>query len=269
MIVCADDFGLADDINEAIINLIRSKKISAVSCIITAPSCTGEAIEMLRPFESEIDIGLHFALTEAPAISPITEIASIATTDPPLPYPVLLRRSLLGRIVIKEAETEIKAQYERFAQRFGRYPDFLDSHLHIHQLNGIRDGLISFLDSLPDSEMPYIRNSFVPLVKNIKQHVSFFKTLFISHPAGKLRNELKKRGIFTNHGFAGIYDYRYSHKYKNFLVRFFDHMESPNGIIMVHPGLGDKWRLMEYNTLLNMPSSLSDVCQRFNRNTLC
>ena len=56
-------------------------------------------------------------------------------------------------------------------------------------------------------------------------------------------------GIRTNDGFAGIYDYRRTAEYPRFLDRFIACMESPDGLLMVHPGKVEPWRRMEYGTL--------------------
>ena len=57
MIICADDFGMSDGINAAIIKLCQEKKIGAVSVMINH---LGEAaVSSLTSFHSSVQIGLH------------------------------------------------------------------------------------------------------------------------------------------------------------------------------------------------------------------
>jgi predicted glycoside hydrolase/deacetylase ChbG (UPF0249 family) len=164
-------------------------------------------------------------------------------------YRSLAVRSLLKRVCPDEVALEIRAQYERFVRQMGRRPDFIDSHHHAHQLPGIRDGLLMFLRELPAARVPYIRNSYVPLGKNLQQGISVWKTLLISFFGKGFRKRLLRHGFRTNHGFGGIYDYRCPDRYAAFLSRFAQYMESETGILMVHPGFIEPWRVAEYRAL--------------------
>ena len=79
---------------------------------------------------------------------------------------------------------------------------------HAHQLPGVRDGLIAFLKSLPAGVQPYVRNTYIPLWRNLRTGVSVLKNIALSMPGKRLRRALLRHGIPTNDGFTGIYDFR-------------------------------------------------------------
>src|SRR6516225_2878612 len=97
MIVCADDYGLRDDINRAILDLVRFGKLSAVSCLVALEPCTPAAMAELCAHASRIDIGLHLCLTDEGL--PLSVSSARSVTRQVLPaFGELLRRALLGRV---------------------------------------------------------------------------------------------------------------------------------------------------------------------------
>src|SRR5580765_3070169 len=143
MIVCADDYGLAGDIDQAILDLCDSGRLSAVSCMVLLQKCSRAALAQLTKYQSTTDIGLHLCLTDEglPLSAPLA--------NPLRPFGPLLRRALAGRLNALEAASLIAVQYDLFIEKAGRPPDYIDGHLHAHQLPGIREGLLSFVRSLP------------------------------------------------------------------------------------------------------------------------
>jgi len=162
----------------------------------------------------------------------------------------LLRRCLTGRIRADDVTLETSEQYRRFLDLFGRPPDFMDSHLHVHQFPGIREGLLKFLANLPLNQRPYVRNTWMPPAKIFRQKVAISKAVAIGLFGRKMKMLLKARGISTNEGFAGVYDYRFHHLSAGYLMQFARFMEPGNAILMVHPGVTDVWRRAEYNAIL-------------------
>jgi len=55
MIVCADDYGLSDGIDEAILELCRRGKLSAVSCMVALERCCAESMARLSELKSSVD----------------------------------------------------------------------------------------------------------------------------------------------------------------------------------------------------------------------
>jgi chitin disaccharide deacetylase len=249
MIVCADDFGLAEDVDEAIVALARKGRLSAVSCMAGLPRLNRKHVDSLLSCSGHLDIGLHLSLTSSPPCADPQCVASLVRQKRFAEFGMMLRRSLCHRVRGSDAEAEIAAQWKRFVDLCGRPPDFIDSHLHVHQFPGIRDGLVSFVSALPAERKPYVRNSHIPLRKGLAQRVPFLKAWTISLLGRPMRLLLKRNGIATNNGFAGIYDYRLWCKYGQYLEEFLASMESSSGILMVHPGFEEPWRRAEFDAL--------------------
>lgn len=253
MIICADDYGLAPDINAAILELAGEGRVTAVSCMVNRECLTQSALDALLALGGRIDIGLHLDLAgarpAADAVGPRPELLAGGRFPE---FGDLLRLSLRHALRREDFEPEIRAQYDTFVRRAGRPPDFIDSHLHVHQFRGIRDALVGVVAGLPAASRPYLRNAAMPLGKLCRQRVSFWKNALIGLYGRRMLERVRAAGLATNDGFAGIYDYREWRHYAKYLARFARCMESDRGILMVHPGLDEAWRRAEYAGLKDM-----------------
>jgi len=252
MIVCADDFGLAGDINRAVINLVERGRISAVSCMVALAHFDRVAFSDLWKHKEKVDVGLHLTLTD---ISPVYGRSGVKSLLHPSgvlhSMDSLLRRGLWGAVNPDDVAREVRSQYDCFMKYAGCPPDYLDSHLHVHQFPGVREGVLQFLDTLDPVTGPYVRNSAMSFWKITRQGVSPLKCMTIGFFGNRFRKALEKRGFKTNSGFAGIYAYDQYRAYPAFHKRFVDCMESRTGILMTHPGKVEAWREIEYRTLLD------------------
>ncbi|MDD3276022.1 MAG: ChbG/HpnK family deacetylase [Kiritimatiellales bacterium] len=221
MILCADDFGMTEDINRAVTELARAGKIHAVSCMVNLPFFTAEQLSDL----GSVKLGLHFTLAETPQ-----EFRNLVFSA----YTRRLNRDAVYR--------KLSDQFERFEEASGRRPDFIDGHLHIQQLPVIRDVVIEFIQNRCAGNPPHVRNAAMPLRQ------CSLKSLFIAAPGRALKRKLLKAGIPTNNGFGGIYNYSDFMRYPQHLEKFLRTIPE-NGIIMVHPGLNEPWRRAEYDAL--------------------
>jgi hypothetical protein len=246
MIVCADDFGLREDIDEAILELCAARKLSAVSCMVLFEGCSAPSLQRLSRFQEHIDIGLHLCLTQEPAaLSPRQSGAPLLFQS----YADCLRATWRRKAARPELEAEIVSQYEMFEARCGRGPDYIDGHLHIHQAPGVRDALIAFTNSLPPKSRPYVRNTYLPIARLAQGRLPWAKALIIGSFGKRMAAALKAKRISTNDGFAGIYDFPRWKSFPGYLPRFVNCLTQPNGLLVVHPGKTEDWRRREFETL--------------------
>ena len=256
MIVCADDFGMADDINEAILDLAQRGRLSAVSCMVALTGFRVSDLHALSDIEPRIELGLHLVLTANGKV-PRGDIVQPTLGE-------LLKKSLLRQIDEDAIGREVEAQYRCFEELAGRPPDFVDSHLHVHQFPGVRKGVIRFLQQIDAKRRPYLRNNAMPLAKIWKQQVSMAKCFALSRFGEPFQRVASAAGFRTNRSFAGVYDYRTYAEYPKYLGRFIDHMNDDTGILMTHPGMREQWRLTEYETLRET-TLLTGKVNRFTR----
>jgi predicted glycoside hydrolase/deacetylase ChbG (UPF0249 family) len=131
--VCADDYGLDPGVNEGIARLAESGRLQAVSAMVGAPAFRNGVAALARLGERDIDIGLHFDLTQFPLRESASGLGRI------------IAASLTGRISPDRVGTEFRAQLDAFESALGRPPDFVDGHQHVHQLPGIADIVVAEL----------------------------------------------------------------------------------------------------------------------------
>ena len=155
MIICADDYGLTSDVNEAILDLAARRKIDAVSVIVASPSCDAQAVNALRNLADRVSLGLHLLLIDGLPLSPAAGLSSLVSESGFLPpMNSLLRRAIAGSLKANEIQKEVAAQYNAFVRLFGMPPRFMDSHLHTHQFPGVAEALAAFVLGLDATPRP-------------------------------------------------------------------------------------------------------------------
>jgi chitin disaccharide deacetylase len=248
VIVCADDYGLRDDIDEAILDLCLRGKLTAVSCMVAFERCNSDCLKRLRQHESQIDLGLHLCLTDEGLARSLKPHTPGSAADTPK-YSHLLKAALTGQVSSQRIRCEVAAQYELFLAKCGRAPDHIDGHLHVHQLPGVRDGLLDFVLSLPPGQRPYLRNTSLPLPMLWRHRLPWLKAAAIGTFGSRMKARLRAAGLATNQCFAGVYDFRKHQQYPRYLPRFVNCLSAPTGILVVHPGQNEHWRHQEHAAL--------------------
>ncbi|MCW6508438.1 hopanoid biosynthesis-associated protein HpnK [Lichenifustis flavocetrariae] len=131
LIVTADDFGLAREVNEAVELAHTRGVLTAASLMVGAPACA-DAVERARRLPG-LRVGLHLTLLEAP---PVLSRAQI----PDLVGPDGLFRTDMARAgadmffrknVQAQLAAEIEAQFSVFAAT-GLALDHVNAHKHFH-----------------------------------------------------------------------------------------------------------------------------------------
>jgi hypothetical protein len=215
-------------------------------------ACTVEKMTQVLRYRETVDIGLHLCLTHEPVpFEPSLPGNAQSNTRPA--FRNLLSQAVMGRVHAEQILEDIAAQYQAFFTKSGTRPDFIDGHLHAHQLPGVRQALISFVSSLPPDSRPYIRNTRTRISNLRRKHLPWSKAGFIGFFGSRLEHELRKAGLKTNDGFAGIYDFHAQSNYQDFFPLFIECLPKQNGILVVHPGRTEDWRKQEFEVLNQFP----------------
>ena len=250
MMICADDFGLAPDVDEAILQLVSAGKLSAVSVMSSLLAEPTPALKALLELRGQIEVGLHLVLTDEANLPPSEHADSLHRNGRFLTFGNLQMRSLLGGVRSADAQRELAAQYEWFGNLTGFAPDFVDGHMHVQQLPGVRRGLLNFVSGLPQGEQPWVRNGFEPADAIRQRGVAPLKCWAIAKLGGALRERLQAHHIETNDGFAGVCDYGDWQHYPDTLQRILAHVRPGNYLMMAHPGQREDWRRAEFEALV-------------------
>lgn len=253
IILCADDYAQTEAISEGIIDLVKNKRLSAVSCMTTSPYWPAHAA-LLKPYVDTIDVGLHFNLTEGQGLVDNSQLVFT-------PIGKLLITAFLGRLNYQAITNEFSAQLKQFNDYFGKMPDFIDGHQHVHHLPIIREAILSVYQQQLQvmTHKPYLRISSNDYLTCLQDYKNFPKTQIICFTgAMRLKKRLQQLNIPHNQNFAGIYNFSQSQNYRNFFLYFIKQIKH-SGLIMCHPGCAssdvsdplNQSRVNEYNYFLS------------------
>jgi predicted glycoside hydrolase/deacetylase ChbG (UPF0249 family) len=228
VILCADDYAQNRAVSRGILALIRQKRLSATGCFSNS-KLWAEHGQWLLPHLGEVDVGLHFNLTEGYALGPVESV----TRQLELPsLSQLLLRSHLGMISVSAVKHELLRQINRFQEVMGVLPSFIDGHQHVHHFPAVRQAVLEVYQQHFRKSQIYIR-----CAANIMDRgAGAFKRCIIRHTGAlRLAHRLSVMNIPHNKSFSGIYSFghpeRYGTLFKTFLTSIGD-----QGLVMCHPG---------------------------------
>jgi chitin disaccharide deacetylase len=235
IVLVADDYGQAPEIAEAILALIQQGRLSATSCLVTAKHWPQYAKSLL-PYAKQIDIGLHFNLTQGQALS-VEYQAAYGQSFPSLSQVML--KAFFQRLNPEVIAAECRAQLEHFRACLGQEPDFIDGHQHVHQFPSIREALLSVYQQVFTSSKPYIRLVTPRLLTDFNLSTISKKCIILASGTYGMQKLLLKNQIPHNQSFAGIYAFPRAHHYPRYFKRFLQ-VIADQGLIMCHPGLPNR-----------------------------
>jgi len=135
LIVNADDFGLAPEVNQAVAQGFDRGLVRSASLLTgTEHAQDAAAIAAARP---GLGVGVHLALTQVKPVLPPERIPGLASGGAfPTGPRQLIGRLAAGRIPADEMRAEWTAQIEK-ALSLGVRVTHLDGHQHLHVLPGV------------------------------------------------------------------------------------------------------------------------------------
>lgn len=230
VIINADDFGITDGVNKAILRLAGAGIITSTSVMCNMPHYTD--ITRLR---DTIGVGIHLNLTLAkPVAEPIKIPTLISQNGYFHPLPELIRRMNLRSVSKQEVAFELRAQISRLLD-MGIQPDHINSHE-------------SFL------KYPFFKNIGVELAQEfgIKSFRSFLQRKFDFSRLLSPRKTLISFYLFVQKKELRRFGFNLADRYDSLITFGLDHetalkklqqmfKDLPQGIleIVVHPGYID------------------------------
>jgi predicted glycoside hydrolase/deacetylase ChbG (UPF0249 family) len=234
IVLCADDYGISGAVNVAIRDLIVRGRLSATSVMVMAPGFDrfeSAALDRLNASGRRVAIGLHFTLT-AP-FRPVSEGFAPLRDGAFLTLGSTLMASLLGRFGADALAGEVRAQLAAFRAAFGRPPDFIDGHQHVHLFPQIAEAVLKVAnEEAPDAWLRQCGR--VPAAAEWSNP----KALLLDVLSRRFRQRAASLGIRTNPAFAGAYTFRDEADFGALFPGFLDGL--PDGsVVMCHPGFVD------------------------------
>ncbi len=232
--LCADDYGISPGVNKAIRELIQHGRINATSVMVAAPHFTSNeaaALDALNSGAKRAALGLHVTLT-APFEPMSGEFAPLRDGQF-LPLNDMLRTAVSRRLHPKSLAVEIATQVQAFRDAFGRPPDFLDGHQHVHLFPQVRDAFLKVVAQ----EAPYAWVRQCGRASPIRR-LHDRKGLILDILSVRFRRKARRLGIPFNSTFAGAYAFNAKAKFASIFPRFLSGLQD-GGLIMCHPGFVD------------------------------
>lgn len=236
LIVCADDFGIAAGVSEAIAELIAAGRLSATSCMTALPDWKRSAPLLHDTVTARpADVGLHLTLTDHAPISPARGLADGGR----LPRMERLLPRALARALPREAvRDELRAQLDAFEDAWHAPPDYVDGHQHAHVLPGIREVLVDELMRRYPAGSVWVRDCHEPVSRCVRRGTALPKSLLISALGLGLHRLLRRHHLPANAGFAGLHDFSGRVPFRT-LMQSFLAGSGPRPLVHVHPGRVD------------------------------
>ena len=232
--LCADDYGIAPGVNSAIRDLVARGRLNATSAMVVAPSLTpsqAAALGGLNADSRRVAIGLHLTLT-AP-FRPLTRGFAPRAEGQFLPIQAMMRLAVLRRLDRAAIAAEARAQLAAFATLFGRPPDFVDGHQHVHVLPQVRDAvLVAVKDAAPNAWMRQCGGV------STASPLSDPKAMVLNWFSRGFKRRARKAGVTVNPAFAGTYTFSPDADFAALFPRFLDRLPAES-VVMCHPGIVD------------------------------
>lgn len=223
MIRCADDFGMSPEIDGAILSLLESGKLNAVS--VMSLKATPVSVARLRKLKSKVKVGLHLDLFSSPLI-------------------------LFSRSKIR---TEIERQIRFFYSKFGFYPAFFDGHMHCHVYPVIRSEYCAAIARVAVAQC-FVRS--LTLKPEMHKGKSLKDRLYLKWLAWlnvQFLALLKSHKLRTNDFIYGVFNGNMAFSEALSVAQNFEGEE--NSLLFCHPGIvNDKsiLRKSEYELIKNL-----------------
>lgn len=237
--LCADDFGLSEGVSRGILAALAAERLSAVSVMTTRPGWRVAGRD-LGGSVCPADLGLHLNFTLA---EPLTKMPRLAPGGRLPALGDFFSAAQAGRLqdgeLCAEIAGELAAQLYAFAVAFGRFPDFVDSHQHVHVLPGIRRALFEVLRGKGLAGQLWLRNPGDHPWRILRRQIGIKTALDMSRLARPFVAEAHAQGFAVNEGFSGFsadlgQRRRYAEDFAHYLTA-----PGPAHLVMCHPGHDD------------------------------
>ena len=232
--LCADDYGISRSVNAAIRELILRGRINATSVMMAAPHIDASetaALDELNSGKKRAALGLHVTLT-AP-FRPMSEGFAPLSHGHFQSLNKMMNTAITRRLNVERLTIEVATQVEAFVMAFGRPPDFIDGHQHVHLFPQVRDAVLKVAaHAAPDA---WVRQcGRPPSARRLKDR----KELVLDVLSVRFRRKARQLGVPTNPAFAGAYDFDGKPDFAAAFARFLVGLPD-GGLIMCHPGFVD------------------------------
>jgi hopanoid biosynthesis associated protein HpnK len=195
LIVTADDFGLAPEVNAAVETAHSNGILTAASLMIGAPA-TADAVDRARRLPS-LSVGLHIVLTDGHPVSPPSRLPNLVDRSGRFRSDMVRSsvRIAVDPTVRRQVAYEIVAQFEAFVAT-GLRLDHVDCHKHWH-LHPIISGLILDIGQRYGMTALRVPSEPVHVLRLIEKQTSSRLSWLTSTCAALLKARVRRRRLLA------------------------------------------------------------------------
>lgn len=189
LIVTADDFGLAGEVNEAVEIAHRNGILTAASLMVGAPAAADAVERALRL--PTLRVGLHVVLVDGRPLSSAPQVPDLVDQTGNFHNGMFATsvRIFFNPEVRRQAAAEIAAQFDAFAAT-GLRLDHVDCHKHYH-LHPTIAGLVLDIGRRYGVTAVRIPNEPANVLKYAEQHSSSPRSVVVAMAAARLRTRIR------------------------------------------------------------------------------
>ncbi|MER2625225.1 MAG: ChbG/HpnK family deacetylase [Accumulibacter sp.] len=207
-------------IDAGILQLASAGRLSAVSCLTQGATWKHQTRSLAA---LPVDIGLHLNFTE-----------SFASGQFFLPLPRLIAACYGRRLPAAAIAAEINAQLDAFEAGFGRPPDYIDGHQHVHQLPMLRESLLQIMALRYPGQGLWLRSTRPPSRGN---SYPLKAAIIAMLGARRMRRLASAQGLPMNGRLLGVYDFSASREKYADLLRTWLAIAADGDLLMCHPAV--------------------------------
>jgi len=201
LVVNADDFGLTEGNNRAIVDAHRTGIVTSTSLLANGLAFD-HAVSLWRDVPS-LGVGVHLTLTEGPPVARDVDILLADNGELPLSNQPFVRALLTGKLPRAMIRREFEAQVRKVIEA-GIQPTHLDGHKYIHLLPGITAIAIEIARQLA---IPVVRvpHGFIDRPSSIKLK-RYIGLMILAGMSRLAYRAIRKTGLKSSEHFAGFMD---------------------------------------------------------------
>jgi hopanoid biosynthesis associated protein HpnK len=202
LIVTADDFGLAPEVNAAVETAHSSGILTAASLMIGAPAAA-DAVDRARRLRS-VSVGLHIVLTDGYPVSPPSRLPDLVDKSGRFRSDMVRSsvRICVDPTVRRQVAYEIAAQFEAFVAT-GLRLDHVDCHKHWH-LHPTISGLILDIGQRYGMTALRVPSEPVRVLRLIEKQTSSRLSWVTSTCAALLKARVRRRRLLAPDRVLGL-----------------------------------------------------------------
>jgi hopanoid biosynthesis associated protein HpnK len=195
LIVTADDFGAAREVNDAVEAAHRGGVLSAASLMVSAPAAA-DAIGRARRMPS-LRIGLHVVLVEGRPVLPAFAVTHLVDGNGAFRSDMAALGAVLcfSRHARRQLAAEITAQFEAFRDT-GLPLDHCNAHKHFH-LHPVVGGLIAAIGARFGLRAARVPLESVQVLRKIEPQTPWAPALLTAPFALLLRRRFRAAGLLA------------------------------------------------------------------------